>query len=107
MINNECMKQLILSILIVFISASNALAVPDTIQKGEPTFVYYDVSSDIALRNKLEANYDKKYMTCDDNSCVYNAPLRAYEKEVAIPFALQKKYIDYDKLRKEHLKQNN
>ncbi len=103
------MKQLILSILIVFISASNALAVPDTIQKGEPTFVYYDVSSDIALRNKLEANYDRKYLhTNKDGSYgYYDAPLRAYEKEVAIPFALQKKYIDYDKLRKEHLKQNN
>lgn len=101
------MRNAFLILCLLFFICSPAFAVPDTIQKGEPIFIFYDISSDISLRNKLEAEYDKKYATCDNNGCTYNAPLNAYEKEVVIPFAKQKKYIDYDKLTRDYLNQNN
>ncbi len=102
------MRNAFLILCLLFFICSPAFAVPDTIQKGEPIFIFYDISSDISLRNKLEAEYDKKY-TVKENENTYHdmAPLNAYEKEVVIPFAKQKKYIDYDKLTRDYLNQNN
>lgn len=95
------MKQFILSVLIVFVSASGAFATsmfPDNIQAG-PAVIRTNsrevTDYNVALRNKLESDYDKKYMTCDQNGCVYNAPLNAYYHEVQVPYDLNKKPDDY------------
>jgi hypothetical protein len=57
--------------------------------------IIYDVSYNINLRNKLEADYDRKYHHCNNDGCYYDAPLGAYEKEVVIPYALNKKPDNY------------
>lgn len=86
MINNKGMKNLfiILSLLILF--SGSAFAVPDTIQKGVPTFTYWDNSYNVALHKKLVADYDKKYLKYDKTNDVWNYDLRNYEKEVTIPY---------------------
>lgn len=76
---------------ILFMTSSSALAVPDNIQVGEPTFTIYDSSYNIALRKKLEDDYDKKYRTCNNNGCVYNGPFNSYYWEVQVPYDLNKK----------------
>lgn len=74
-------------------TSSTAFSAPNYDPNSKP--IVYDVSYNIALRKKLEANYDKKYMTCDQNGCVYNAPLNAYYHEVQVPYDLNKKPDNY------------
>ena len=76
------MKQFILSILIIFISASGAFAMPDNLynEKNQKPIVY-DVTYNVNLRNKLEDDYHKKYtVKVDDNHYIDTAPMDAYEK---------------------------
>ena len=106
MINNKGMKQTLLTIFIFCLAISPCFSAPNYDANKKP--VIYDISSNILLRNKLEAEYDKKYLVKEnENTYHYIAPLDAYEKEVVIPFAKQKKYINYDKLTEEYLNQNN
>ncbi len=93
MVNNECMKNWYLLIaFILFMTSSGALAVPDNIQVGEPTFTIYDSSYNIALRKKLEDDFHNKYnVKVDETHYVDTSPMGAYEKEVVIPYALNKK----------------
>ena len=97
MINNECMKySFILIAFIFFMTSSNAFAVPDNIQVGEPTFTVYDASYNIALRKKLEDNFHKKYtVKVDENHYVDTSPMGAYYNEVQVPYDLNKKPDDY------------
>lgn len=95
------MRKLLALFIIFLVSSSVALATnmfPDNIQ-SEPAVIRTNsrevTNYNVALRNKLESQYDKKYRTCDDNGCVYNAPLGSYGKEVLRPYALQKKPDDY------------
>ena len=77
-------------------TSSNAFAVPDNIQVGEPTFTVYDASYNIALRKKLEDDFHNKYnVKIDENHYVDTSPMGAYEKEVVIPYALNSKPDDY------------
>ena len=88
------MKQFILSILIIFISASGAFAMPDNLyDENNQKPIIYDASYNIALRKKLEADYDKKYLHVNKDGTYgyYDTPLNSYEKEVVIPYALNKK----------------
>jgi hypothetical protein len=58
--------------------------------------IIYDVSYNINLRNKLEADYDKKYTKkIDDYHYVDTAPLNAYYWEVQVPYDLNKKPDNY------------
>ncbi len=70
-------------------TSSTAFSAPNYDPNSKP--IVYDVSYNIALRKKLETNFDKKYSKCDNNGCIYNYPLGAYEQEVVIPYALNKK----------------
>lgn len=81
---------------------SSAFAVPDNIQVGKPTFTVYDASYNIALRNKLEANYDKKYLHVnkDGSYGYYDGPLGSYGREVLVPYDLNKKTDNYKIIRK-------
>ena len=91
------MKNWYLLFLILFFMSSSAEAtnmLPKNLQKGDPTFTVYDCSSDVALRNKLEDDYHKKYVKkINDNYYVDIGPMRAYEQEVVIPFAKNKKQL--------------
>ena len=69
-------------------TSSGVLAFPDSVQDGDTTFTIYDCPGDVELRKKLEDDFDKKYSKCNSNSCIYNYPPGAYEREVVIPFAL-------------------
>ena len=90
------MKQFILSILIIFISASGAFAMPDNLyNEKNQTPIVYDVTYNVNLRNKLEADFDKKYLVREGNKSIYTSKFGAYEKEVVIPYALNKKPDDY------------
>lgn len=86
------MKSTILVLFLSFIFCSSALAVPDTIQKGEPTFTFWDTSYNIALRKKLEDDYKKKYppVVTKTKDCTtytyYNRPLGSYQNEVLGPY---------------------
>lgn len=96
MINNECMKHsFILLAFIFFMTSSSAFAVPDNIQVGEPTFTVYDASYNIALRNKLEDDFDKKYLVREGNKSIYTSKFGAYYNEVQVPYDLNKKPDDY------------
>lgn len=84
---------LILTLLILF--CSPVLAVPDTIQQGKPTATVWDNSYNIALRKKLESDFDKKYQpvvtkTKDCTTYTYNYPMETYGKEVIRPYELNK-----------------
>ena len=100
------MRNAFLLFIIFYLANMPCFSAPNYDASKKP--IVYDISSDIVLRNKLEAEYDKKY-TVKENENTYHdmAPLNAYEKEVVIPFAKQKKYIDYDKLTRDYLNQNN
>lgn len=97
MINNKDMKNtfLILSLLILF--CSPVLAVPDTIQKGQPTVTYWDSPYNENLRNKLESDYKKKYPPVVTKTkerttyAYYNRPLNSYQDEVLAPYYRQMK----------------
>lgn len=107
MINNKCMKQFILSILIIFISASGAFATsmfPDTVQTG-PAVIRTNsrevTDYNVALRNKLEDDFHKKYTKkVNDNYYIDTSPLGAYGREVLRPYALQKKPDNYKIIKK-------
>lgn len=84
----------ILVLVILLSVATPCFAVPDSIQKGKPTFVVYDTSYNIALRKKLEDDYHKKYTKIvNENLYIDTSPLGAYEKEVVIPYIQQQKSI--------------
>lgn len=86
----------ILLAFIFFMTSSNAFAVPDNIQVGEPTFTVYDSSYNIALRNKLEDDYHKKYtVKIDENHYVDTSPMGAYGREVLRPYAIIKKPYEF------------
>lgn len=90
------MRNVLLLLSLFFLASNSVFAVPDALLKdGKPTFTVYDVSDNIALRNKLEANFDKKYHHCNNNGCYYDAPLGAYGNEVLVPYDLNKKPDDY------------
>ena len=98
-------KRFLLVLFLFFITSSVCFAVPDTIQKGEPTFVIYDVSYNVALRNKLEDDFHKKYapkvtVTKDTVTYTYNYPQGAYAREVLEPYHRLKKPYDYKILSK-------
>ena len=101
------MKQFILSVLIVFVSASGAFATsmfPDNIQAG-PAVIRTNsrevTDYNVALRNKLEDDFHKKYpatLSFDkDGYPVYSHyyPKDAYYNEVQVPYDLNKKPDDY------------
>lgn len=96
MTNNKNIKNtfLILSLLILF--CSPVLAVPDTIQKGQPTVTYWNNSYNTELRQKLESDYQKKYppVVTKTKDCstyaYYNRPLGSYGKEVIGPYERSK-----------------
>ncbi len=92
MINNKCMKNwYFLFLILFFMSSSSVLAMPDY-DKNDNTPIIYDVTYNVNLRNKLEDDYHKKYtVKVDDNHYLDTAPMDAYEKEVVIPYALNKK----------------
>lgn len=95
MINNECMKNSFLLIaFIFFMSSSSVLAMPDY-DKNDNTPIIYDVTYNVNLRNKLEADFDKKYLVREGNKSIYTSKFEAYEREVVIPYALNKKPDDY------------
>ena len=90
------MKQFILSIFIIFISASDVLAMPDNLynEKNQNPIVY-DVTYNVNLRNKLEADFDKKYLVREGNKSIYTSKFGAYGREVIVPYDLNKKPDDY------------
>ena len=81
---------------ILFMTSSGALAVPDNIQVGEPTFTIYDSSYNIALRKKLEDDFHNKYnVKVDETHYIDTSPMGAYYREVQVPYDLNKKPDDY------------
>ena len=88
------MKNTFLIFSLIFLLCSPVFAVPG-FDKEHNTPTYYDVSYNVTLRNKLEADFDKKYATCNNKGCYYNAPLEAYENEVLAPYDRQKKPDNY------------
>lgn len=79
------MKQIFVLALIAVLSANIALAAPNY----DPNFKghTYDNSYNIALRNKLEDEYHKKYtVKIDDTHYLDTSPLGAYGREVLKPF---------------------
>ncbi len=95
MINNECMKNWYLLFLILFLTSQTAFSAPNYDPNSKP--IVYDVSYNIALRKKLEADYDKKYLHVNKDGTYgyYDAPLGAYGREVIVPYDLNKKPDDY------------
>ena len=86
--------RLLIFLLVFFMTSNVCFSMPGfDANNNEP--IVYDVSDNIALRNKLEANYDKKYHHCNNNGCYYDAPLGAYGNEVLVPYDLNKKPDDY------------
>lgn len=86
------MRKILALFIIFLVSTSVAFAMPDNLyNENNQTPIIYDASYNVALRNKLESQYDKKYKTCDDNGCVYNAPLDSYYLEVQVPYDRNKK----------------
>lgn len=86
------MKNTFLIFSLISLLCSPALAVPG-FDKEHNTPTYYDVSYNVALRNKLEADFDKKYSTCNSQGCYYSYPPEAYGNEVLAPYDRQKKQI--------------
>lgn len=82
-------KKLLLVLVLFFMTSAVCLSAPNYDPNKKP--VIYDSSYNIALRKKLEDDYDKKYATCDDKGCVYNAPLGAYGREVQYQYDINKK----------------
>ena len=94
-------KRFLLALFLFFMTSSVCFSVPDTIQKGEPTFVIYDVSYNVALRNKLEDDFHKKYtVKIDEHKYVDTSPMGAYAREVIEPYDRLKKPNDYKILSK-------
>jgi len=84
------MRKLLLLLVLFFMSSTVCFSVPGFDPNNNKPIIY-DSSYNIDLRNKLEADYDKKYRTCDDKGCVYNAPLNSYYLEVQVPYDRYKK----------------
>lgn len=91
MINNECMKNwYLLIVFILFLTSQTAFSAPNYDPNKKP--IVYDVSYNIALRKKLEDDFHNKYnVKIDENHYVDTSPMGAYEREVVIPYALNKK----------------
>lgn len=91
------MRKLLALFIIFLVSSSVAFAMPDNLyNKNNQTPIIYDASYNVALRNKLEADFHKKYTKkVNDNCYIDTSPLGAYGKEVLRPYALQKKPDDY------------
>lgn len=92
------MKRYILTIAILIMLAPSTLSAPNYDPNHKCTT--YDVSYNIALRNKLENDFQKKYfvkevVTKDSVEMVYSYPTDAYYEEVLKPYCLQKKPDDY------------
>ena len=96
------MRKLLALFIIFLVSSSVAFATnmfPDNIQ-SEPAVIRTNsrevTNYNVALRNKLEADFHKKYTKkVNDNYYIDTSPIGAYEKEVVIPYALNKKPDDY------------
>lgn len=81
--------RIFLSVLVFFITSNMVLSAPNYDPSLKP--IVYDVSDDIALRNKLEDNFYKKYVKkIDDTHYVDTSPLDAYYWEVQVPYDLRK-----------------
>lgn len=89
------MKNSFLLILILFLTSQTAFSAPNYDPNKKP--IVYDVSYNIALRKKLEANYDKKYLHVNKDGTYgyYDGPLNSYYLEVQVPYDLNKKPDDY------------
>lgn len=83
------MKNILIALSLVFVFTNIAYSAPDY----DPNYktVVYPVADDVALRKKLEENFDKKYppvvtKTKDSVTYTYNYPEDAYYKEVIVPY---------------------
>ena len=75
---------------------------PDNLyNKDNQNPIIYDTSYNIALRNKLEDDYTKKYVKqINKNYSVDTSPFGAYSREVLLPYDLNKKTDNYKIIRK-------
>lgn len=74
------------------ISATPCLSAPNYTGKKP---VIYDVSYNINLRNKLEADFTKKYYKETPQGYELSAGANTYNYEVETPYALMKKPDNY------------
>lgn len=78
------MKHLLLSVIIMLMTLNICYSAPNF----DPNLKVktYDTTYNVALRNKLIAEYDKKYLTCNKAGDYCNYDLKNYHKEVTIPY---------------------
>mgnify|MGYP006928584257 FL=1 len=88
------MRNILIALSLVFLFSNSVQSAPNY----DPNYktVVYDVADDVALRKKLEDNFDKKYppivtKTKDSVIYTYNYPEDAYYKEVIVPYDRLKK----------------
>lgn len=82
------MKRILITSLAIFLTANISFCAPNY----DPNFKghTYDNSYNIALRNKLEDEYHKKYtVKIDDTHYLDKSPEGAYGREVLKPFYAQ------------------
>ena len=79
------MKHLMITVLIVLFTANAVFAAPN--YDPNKKWTTYDNSYNIALRNRLEDEYHKKYtVKIDDTHYLDTSPIGAYGREVLKPF---------------------
>lgn len=97
------MKNTLLIFSLISLLCSPVFAVPDTITGGKVTVTVYEDSYNVALHQKLVNEYDKKYLKCNKAGDYCNYDLKNYDKEVTIPYELNKQK-DYKIIRQEVVK---
>ena len=96
-------KRFLLVLFLFFMTSSVCFSAPNYDPNLKP--IVYDVSYNVALRNKLEDDFHKKYapkvtVTKDTVTYTYNYPPNAYAREVIEPYDRLKKPNNYKILSK-------
>ncbi len=83
------MRNILLLISFIFVFTLSVSAMPNYDPNQEP--IVYDVSYNIALRNKLEDDFHKKYTKeITPTYFIDTSPMGAYYWEVIVPYDRQK-----------------
>ena len=87
-------KRFLLVLFLFFMTSSVCFSAPNYDPNLKP--IVYDVSYNVALRNKLEDDFHKKYtVKIDEHKYVDTSPMGAYAREVLEPYHRLKKPYDY------------
>lgn len=85
------MRKILLLLVLFFMTSTVCFSAPGFDPNNNKPIIY-DVSYNIALRNKLEADFHKKYTEkVNDNYYIDTSPLNAYYYEVQVPYDRYKK----------------